>query len=279
MQQVRYPNSWAWSVRSHPTSAGASVTPGNNVYSAYVSVLSGASVINDVYMLEIYISGAGVSGLAKDCIVTIGFDAAGGTNFTDAITDLLGSCSMTTGGTLPGSTCYSFPLFVKSGTSIGAKVSVNNATVGNVTVGVGLFGQPTRSDLVRAGSFVRTLGSTPGSSSGTALVPGNALTKGTYVQLGSNTVDTLWYWQFGLGVNNATANNNLTAWDLAFGDGSNKYIAIPDLQAQPTTAEMLWTQQHECWWTVPSGVGVFARGASSGTALTGWSAAAYGVGG
>lgn len=270
-----YSNSWAKTINSHATSFGATVTPGNNTYGSYAQVLAATS--DDAYWVDVFVTGVAVSGAAKDGLITIGVDPAGGSSYTDTITDLLVSCAPTS--SLPGFLIYSFPLFIKAGSTIAAKGTVNTATVGTITVAVRLRCKPTRPELVRVGSYVRTFGSTPGSSAGTSVTPGNAGTKGTWVQMGSNTVDNLWFYQLGLGINNATMNNNLTGWDVGIGDGSNKATIVDDQWAVPNTAETLVTTPRQTWWESKTGDGIWVRAAAAGTALTGWSAAVYAVGG
>src|SRR5687767_5995180 len=60
---------------------GTSVTPGNNTYGSYASVIAGASVTDDAYGIEICFNSGYVDSTARDGIATIGFDPAGGTSF------------------------------------------------------------------------------------------------------------------------------------------------------------------------------------------------------
>ena len=120
---------------------GTSVTPGNNTYGSYAALISGASVTDDAHGILININSVSTSTAAKDCIVTIGIDPAGGASYTAFIEHLLCSCA----GAYASAQCgaggvnYYFPVRVPSGSSIAAKASVNNATVGTVRVAVTLY--------------------------------------------------------------------------------------------------------------------------------------------
>lgn len=258
-------------------SIGASTTPGNNSYGSYSSIMSGATVTDDVYGLWIIVNTGFVSGSARDILITIGLDPAGGTSFSDWITDLAGSCAANYGGaTSAGGVKYFFPLFIKSGTAIGAKSSVNNATVGTVSVGVKLLCRPSRPDLLRLGTQVRTYGSTAASSSGTAVTVGGA-SEGAWTSLGTVAAgDRPWFWTVGVGINNATMNNNGLHVDFGIGDGSNKRIVIQDQLILTSTTETISAEYPGAYAKACPGDVVYGR-AQGPSAVTGTSMIAYGV--
>jgi len=258
-------------------SVGASTTPGNNSYGSFTSIMSGATVTDDVYGLWIIINTGFVSGAARDILITIGLDPAGGTSFSDWITDLLGSCASNYGGaTAAGGVQYFFPLFIKAGTAIGAKSSVNNATVGTVSVGLKLLCKPSRPDLLRLGTQVRTYGSTAASSSGTAVTPGGA-SEGAWTSIGTVAAgDRPWFWQVGIGINNATMNNNGMHVDLGIGDGSNKRVVIQDELILTSTTETISARYSGAYAKACPGDVIYGR-AQGTSAVTGTSLIAYGV--
>jgi hypothetical protein len=258
---------------------GTSVTPAQNAYGTYAQLLAGASVTDECQEIEIVVSGFGASAANRDGAVTIGFDTAGGTSYTDTISDLVcGPCARTAGDGLPGA-YFTFPLRVPAGTSIAAKASVNNVTLTAIRVWCILRGRPSRPDLIRVGSFVRTFGSTPASSNGTTVTPGTA-SDGTYVQIGSALAEPLWYWEFGYGIDDATMTQSEIAVDIALGDVTNKRVIIQDASVFSNSFEMI---------SKPRGQGRYARGAvgdlvyaraqSAATADSNNSVAVYGVGG
>lgn len=274
-------NGWELYINSASSAAlGTSVTPGNNTYGAYAQVLSGASVTDDIYGIKININSMAVSGSARDAIATVGLDPAGGTSYTDTIIDLLCGAAGTITGVGCGGVWYDFPLFIKKNTSIAIKASVNNATVGTCNAFVQLRGAPTGPIIPRTGTFVRTFGTTPGSSTGTAITANGAGSKSAYVQLGSATVEPLWYWCLGIGINNNNMSNNPSSWDLAVGSSTTvNRLVVNDQLVIANTSEVLAYASNGAYSFTESGAGVFARGGGPATVSTGMSAAAYGMGG
>jgi hypothetical protein len=268
-------------IQSHSpaVSPGATLTPGNNTYGAYVQVQGALS--DECYEVWININTVNVSASAKDCLVTIGLDPAGGTAYADFIVDLYASCaSVYAAGAIPfGGISYVFPVRIPAGATVAAKASVNNATVGTANVQMRFKCRPTRPDLIRVGSYVKTFGSAPVSSSGTAVTPGTSA-EGTYVQLGTVAAgDHLWFWQLGVGINNATISANSPFWDLAIGDGTNKRNVIVDLPVATSVQESIAYSNPGAYAQGNAGDSIYARAWSVGAPVTGHSAIAYGVGG
>lgn len=267
-------------VSATSAAAGTTITPGNNTYGTYVQLLSGAAVTDDAYGIWLNFNGISVSAVARDCIAKVGLDSAGGTTYTDTIVDLLCSCAGILTGVGLGGINYFFPLKIPAGTSIAVALSVNNATVGTGNAFCRLLCKPSHPELVSAGSFVRTFGSTPASSSGTAITPNGAGSKSAYVQLGSALTETLWYWTLGVGCNNAVITNNQATWDLAIGSSTtvNRPVVVDQLVV-PAAAEILSYTGQSASVIGVSGDLVFARAGGPASSVTGFSAAAYAVGG
>lgn len=274
------PNEWGLVISSvadgtRPAAAwGTSITPGNNTYGSYVQVLTATS--DETYLMRIVLNSFAVTSAARDALVTIGIDPAGGTSYTDLITDLLASCAHTY---TAGPVVYEFPLRVPAGATIAAKASVNNATVGTGNVAIELFGRPSRPELVKAGSFVQTFGSTPASSSGTAVTIGTTA-EGAWTQIGSALTVPIWAWEFGIGLNNATIVGNTIHVDLGLGNATSRKVAIPNAYVCTTTVETI--TKPAALRTVLGAVGdlVYVRAqCGPGAADTTASFCAYGVGG
>lgn len=258
---------------------GTTVTPANNGYGTAVQILSGAQVVDDVFKFEININSMAVSGSARDACVKVGVDPSGGSSPVDVIVDLLCGSAGGLGGTSGGGGVnYWFPLGIAAGSSIWVSASVNNATVGTCSVVCTVYGKPTGPVLPRRGSFVRTFGSAPGTSNGTAVTPGNGVAS-SFVQLGSNTVEPLWFWQLGVGINNAAQSNNQSAWDLWVGDSSNKRRVIASQLVIPSVAEAIAFSGKGAYLPTPTGSGAWTRAGGPAASSTGMSAAAYGMGG
>ena len=236
------PNEWGLIIESvadgtRPAAAwGTSITPGNNTYGSYVQVLTATS--DETYLCRVTLASFFTSAQARDALVTIGIDPAGGTSYTDLIPDLMASCAPNYYSALPSPTIYEFPIRIPAGATVGAKASVNNGTVGTGRVAVTLFGRPSRPELVKAGTFVQAFGVTAASSSGTAITPGTT-SEGAWTQLGSALTVPLWWWEWGVGINNATMTNNNHHVDIGIGDAGNKKIVVPNGIAGETSSETI----------------------------------------
>lgn len=253
---------------------GISVTPGNNTYGTYAD-FGTLTIDDDVFGMIVGVNNGAVGASAKDTLVTIGADPAGGTSYSDLIPHLIVPSSG--GYLLTGGIRYFFPLRVKSGTTLGAKATVNNATVGTVRVWVTLLCRPSRPDLVRVGSFVRAFGAVTATSKGTDVTVGD--TVGSWVQLGAALAEPLWFWQLGLGVNNATMPNDAVHIDLGIGDATNKDIAIENhpVHTDGNNESVVAVYPGE-YADAATGALVYGRGIGD-VALSGTSMIAYGVGG
>jgi hypothetical protein len=277
---------WSASNTTAPASSaawGTAVTPGaSNVMGSYATIIAAGSVTHDVYGIYINFSSGGTTTAARDILADIGIDTAGGTSFTALIPSLLASCASTRLGATPsGGIDYYFPLFIPAGSTIGCRAQVNNGTAGSVRCHVIVFGDPSNPELVRCGSFARAFGATAASSSGTAVTPGSSAAEGTYVQLGSATVEDLWWWQVGLGVNDATMAAVSYMLDIAAGDASNKRILIENVVAASNATEELMKElgPFTAHQKVTAGDLVYGRASCSGTPDSNVSMIAYAVGG
>jgi hypothetical protein len=265
---------------------GTTVTPAQNAYGTYAQVLAGAQLAlftEDAFGIWININSGSVSAQARDMLCTIGIDPAGGSS-AGAVTDLINglACPMSSPWVTDrdaGGISYFFPLRIKAGSSIWAKVAVNNASVFTVRVQIRLFCKPKQPHLVKAGAFVTTFGAAVGTSNGTAVVPGQA-SEGTWTQLGSALTKPHWFWQLGFGINQAVADNAAFACDLGIGDGTNNRVAILEDTAFTTTVERCRVDHVGGYLDASIGDKVYGRiQASALTATNTQSMIAYGVGG
>lgn len=260
---------------------GATLTPGNNTKGAYAQVLAAASVVYDIWFVHININSGATSGAARDILIDIGVDNAGGTAYQVLIPNLLGSSASTL--LLGGGINYYFPIRIKAGSSIAARASVNNATVGTVRVYMRVLGNPVDPTRVKAGTYVDAVGITAASSSGTAVTTGTT-SEGAWTSLVSSTTRDAWWWQLGMGVNDATITNRLMYFgDLGVGTSGNQVPIIRDQvwTAYNATEQFLTPGRQVCCNVfVPAGTQVWGRlQASTGTANSNLSLAGYYVGG
>lgn len=269
---------WTSNNTGRPSAAmGTSITPGNNTMGSYTQLLAGASVTQDVFGILIQINSNAVAAAARDTLVTIGVDPAGGTSYTDTIQNLLGSCAAP--NTFGGINYY-FPLWIRAGSSIAAKASVNNATVGTLRVYTQVLGQPTNPEAIKVGTYVDSFGVTTGSSNGTTVTSGTT-SEGSWTTLATSTSRSCWWWQLGMGCNDSTMAALVYAADLGIGDGTTKRVVVNDMLAFADSSERLSYGPYTfgCEFDAAAGVNVYGRLQCSGTADSGLSLAAYGLGG
>lgn len=277
----RAPNTFGLVIHStadgtRPAAAtGAAVTPAQNAYGTYVSLIAGASLTYDAYEIEICVNNVGISTVARDCVVSLGIDAAGGTSFTSVVDLVCGPAAPANVG--GGGTFYRFPYFIKAGTSIGVAAAVNSANLTAINAYCRVKCQPSRPDSLLVGTFIDSFGVALASSSGTAVTEGG-VSEGAYVQLGSALTRPCWYWEFGYGTNNAAMAGNAIDVDIAVGSVGAQNIVIPNARVTTLSAEQLSKSYAGVYCTAAIGDLVYGRSQSSGS-NTGASIAAYGVGG
>lgn len=257
-----------------PGSAGTSFTAGaSNADAAAVSILSALSF--DVHYLIVGISGiiAGSPSNA-DSLLDVLIDPAGGTSWSSFVDDLM--C-----GNTSASPCafYHFPVFIKSGTSIG--VQARTAQGSDITLGrvqMYAYGNPSRPERWWCGSKVETLGSTPASSRGTTVTPGATGTYGSWTDIGSTT--SARYGAIQLGVNGTTGTSAARGYYWQMGYSSTQLPGSPTVYASTVTSSetMARTGLNQLiWCDIPSGTQMQARATCSSTAADSPTVAFYGV--
>lgn len=263
---------------------GTSITPGNNSFPAYASILAGGSITEDCYEVIININSNTTSAAARDTLVTLGIDTSGGTTYVDWIPNLLASCAAAYGATLSGSgVWYRFPLFVKSGSQIAAKASVNNATVGTLRVAIWLLGKPTAPEMIRYGTYCDSFGEVTASSRGTTITAGTT-SDGTLTALGSAESRPHWHWQCGFGVNDTTMSQIGYHADLAIGSSTTlNVVALEDVYVGSAGTESAWQdaafQFTNTYYESGGASNVYGRLQCTGGADAALSMIGYGVGG
>lgn len=276
-------NAFQWSYSSiattRPAAAlGTTVTPGNNTKGSWVEVITAANMAQDGLGLLINANSNAVSAAARNTIMDVGVDPAGGTSYTVLVPDLLVSCAAPH-NIGAGGVWYYFPIWIKAGSSVAVRSSVNNATVGTHRAFLQVFGKPRDRRRIRVGTRVEAIGITAASSAGTTVTSGTAA-EGAWTSLGALS-RSAWFWQCGYGVNDSTMSANVTHLDLAVGDASNKDIVIQDLVVTSTSTEQVNNAPYtvDCGKAAAAGTNVYGRMQCSGTPDSALSMAAYAVGG
>lgn len=262
-------------VRPAGTAQGVVITPAQNSYGSYTEVVSDTLITQDCYGILINFNSGATSAQIKNMLVTIGIDPDGGTSYTDWINHLVASCCPPMGTGTSG-IWYYFPIFIKAGTAIAAKASVNNATVGTVRCNIWVFGAPTDPHNLVYGQGVDTIGAVTASSEGTAVTPGTT-SEGTWKNLGATTKDCF-AWQSGFSIKNATITALAYFFDIAAdNNGTTPDIIQIDNIAWGTTTEQVSYTQAIAYKEVKAGQNIYGRAQCSGTPVTGISMIAYGV--
>lgn len=266
---------------------GTSVTPGaSNAEGSWTQVASSANISRDVYWISVRILSGATSAAIKDHLLDIGVDSAGGTSYSAVISNIVcgnsGSATSSGGAAPYGGAQFLFPMFIKAGSAVAARIQGSNGTAGTVRVAIKFYGDPSNPENVPVGQYSETIG-TITNSGGVSVTPGNAA-DGTWALLGT-TAKEMWWWQLAVQVSNTAATaNRLTYVDLAYGDATNKTIIQRGLFVQSASEEvddvwnsnLLWLDSYA---SVPEGADLYIRGRGDGAPNTGWNAVAIGIGG
>ena len=259
---------------------GVSVTPGaSDAEGAFVASGLG-TLANETQWLHVRVSDGFTSTAAKRHVMDIGVDPAGGTSYTNIISDIVcGAASNITGANGSGHQ-FLFPFRIPASATVGIRIQGSNATAGTVRVGLRASGRPDMPWLMPVGQYSETLGVT--GSNGTAFTPGNAA-DGTWASLGTTTREC-WWWQLGYQIDNGTITAEYTYIELAYGDASNKVTILRRLHGGGTN-ESIGSVLNEnlisaaAYCRVPVGASLFVRGRCVNAPDTGYQAAAIGIGG
>lgn len=272
-------SSFNWWVEN-ASSSGDLVTAGlNNVEGSWTQVLSSAEVANDIYGLWVMVSNGNTSAASRNLLLDIGIDPAGGTSYTERIANI---CCGQALSQFNGGTQFWFPLYIKAGSTVAVRAQTNHATSGNFNLRCKGYGKPTRPELIRAGQYAETLG-TIASSNGTAITPGASGAEGAWTQVGTTTKD-LWWWQITTQLDDATSNQRIYDWDLAYGDATNKTLILENVITGVQGTAETWQGGFlnaviNAYREVPAGSNIYVRASCNGTLDTGYGCTVVGIGG
>lgn len=219
---------FGWSVSNidgvTPTEAfGVAVTPQINTKGNWFQILSSALVSEDVFGLLINFNYGFVNGTARDMLSDVGVDPAGGSSYSVLIPNLY-MCSPATYEHAGQS--YYFPIWVRAGSSIAVRTSVNSLNTNTVSCWIRAFGRPRDPRMVKVGTYVDAYGAVPSTSTGTLVTPGT-VSEGAWTSLGTISREA-WWWQQGMGQNTGSMGLRWWSADLGIGDLSNKHVVIRD---------------------------------------------------
>lgn len=259
---------------------GTSVTPGaSNAEGSWTQIASSANIAEDCYWLYVQIHTGATSGAAKNQLLDIGIDPAGGTSYTAFLSNLAVGASPALSAA--GAREHVFPIFIKAGSSVAVRIQGSNATAGTVRVAARFYGRPTRPEVVPRGARSQTFG-TITNSNGSSVTPGNAA-DGSWVDLGAVS-QPLWWWQIGYQVDNTTITAEYTYLEVAWGDASNKIRMFKVMHGGTTSETCGLAAQTQmlaaaAYNPVPAGANIYVRARCNNSPDTGYNVTVVGIGG
>lgn len=240
-----------------------------------VTLLSALS--RDACYLVLAFSNTSAAAADPGVLADVLVDPAGGTSWTDLISDLLIGGAADQAAGVGSNLYYHFPIWIPAGASIG--VQARRANTGALTgrVNAWVYGEPKRPDQWWCGQAVESLGVTPASSKGTGHVPAAAGAYSTWATIGTST-KRYGALQLGIGGTDSNALNATTYWQM--GVGSQLLPGAPTILTGTTTSETMSREgtQQPIWCDLPSGTAlqVQAQG-SAGAPGESHDVAFYGV--
>lgn len=255
---------WIYSLQTKPsTTPGVSVTPGSGSKGSYVQLASGANLAHDCYWMDLWVNAGSTATTIRDILIDIGLDPAGGTSYAQlgGINDIFVPQASRA---VDGGRWFQFPLFIKSGTSVGVRAQANNTST--VRVQARFFGLPTKPEATPCGTYSETLGVS--GNGGTPFTCGNSGAWGSWTSLGSLT-RACWFFTLAYGNNVGTTTAQMYLAELGYGNGAN-IITIVNMAAMfnPGTSERSGNIPNWGIYEVPAGGTLYVRGSASGTAQT-----------
>jgi hypothetical protein len=287
---IHLSNGFALTLESPANSATPNTTFGaafalgaSNVMGSYAQIIDGSTFwpagSGDGYWIRVFVHSVFVTAQITNAIVTLGIDLAGGTSYTDWISNLLVSGAQQMSGNARYGVEYNFPIRVPNGASIAIKGQTSYATPpANSYAQVQINCKPTRPELTRVGTFVQSFGVDTANSAASAAVTIGGASEGTYVQLGSALNKEIWFWEYGMSYGTVGLSSSIYAVDIALGDASNKRRVIRNARFQTTTSEDFFKYPSGEYGSGQVGDLVYGR-CQGATGITGFGLAAYGVGG
>jgi hypothetical protein len=240
---------------------------------SYAQLASGANLARDVYLIRLWVHAGNTSATIRDILIDIGTDPAGGTSYSQTVGLNQIFCPQASNA-VDGGYWMEFPLFIKAGSSVGARAQSNSTST--VLVGAIFFGLPSNPEMAAVGQYSETLGVS--GNGGTPYTCGSSGAEGSWTSLGATTRNC-WYWVLCCGHNVGTTTAQMYYTDLAVGDGTNYHLIIENQpHFNPGTAEKTGAVRLGGFWEVPAGSTLYVRGSASGTAET-TEAVAVGIGG
>jgi hypothetical protein len=257
-----------------------------NTKGANTNMLNG--IAEDCYGMAICFTGNNVTGTTKRSLTDILIDPdAGVGNAGSSWSVLINNLYSAYAALGCGGYWYYFPVYLKAGTAIGSAHQDLVAGTVALRVGIKVFGKPTRPELLRVGTKIETFGAVTGTTTGSSITPGtNAM--GAWTGTLGTTSNALFWWQGGLGYNDATIGGGTnisesTLLDISVSQdaGTTKTIVAENIMANFSATEQGGKAAFGSrlpYYDAPAGSTVYMRAASSIAPNTTPTVVAYGLG-
>jgi len=264
------------------TSAHTLLTAGGSAHTKGSDTACMVGIAEDVYGITLNFSSGATSATIRRQMTDLLIDPAAGVgnpgSSWSVLINNLYTNSPALGTGFVGHQFY-FPLYLKAGTALGARVQdvVASATC---RLGIQAFGKPTRPELCKVGTKVVTIGATTGTTTGVAVTPGTDAYGSYSASLGTLGDAAAFWWQLGIGSNDTSMSANTYFFDIAH-DTTAKYVCAYGIQYFVTgTAEQSSKSaygQIPPIRIVPAGDAVYVRGAGTGAPDSTMTAVVYAV--
>jgi hypothetical protein len=261
---------WSSNLTGTPAIApGTTLTPGAaNVDGSVAPVLSALS--HDCELLVIQLANGNDSATNNSRLVDIMIDPAGGTSWTALINDLMcGYSPSFDGGDAGGAgepRTYYFPLWLKAGTSIGARIRAAQGAAGTISVLMTAHGGNQNPGSWWCGQAVTEIGIDAANSKGTNHTSGSTGSFSSWTNFGSTTPAPAGAIQYGLQYGGDTTVTSL-AYHVEFGAGSTR-IGPTFYQIGFTVENIRLIPQVPIFCSIPSGTQLQVRATCSGSPET-----------
>jgi hypothetical protein len=201
------PPSWGYcstNYASTPSGAlsGVNVTAGaNNAEGTAVSQI--AALTHDVEYLVVGLNSWSATGGNGSVLVDILVDPAGGSSWSELISDLLGGQALSAGASLPYPYWYHFPIWIPAGTSIGVQARTAHTSGVNGRPAIIAYGGNANPSSWWCGQRVEAIGVSPSTSQGTNHTPGASSAYSSWTDFGGPLSAKCGALQFGVQGTNA----------------------------------------------------------------------------
>lgn len=245
------------------SSPGSAVTAGANaVDGTAVSLLSALSA--DVEMIEIGFAGFFVSGGNGSCLADLLIDPAGGTSWTSLIDDLIVGQTLAPGGSQAPPLWYFFPIWIKSGTSVGIRIKTIHTSNITARVIIKAYGGNANPASWWCGQRVTSIGIDASNCIGQAHTAGNSGAFSSWTDLGSTLAARAGAFQFSAQGTFTDTTQQTLGYHFQFGIGGDQIG--PTLLRCTSTTENGWiTPTAPIYYDAPSGAQLQVRGTCQST--------------